>query len=90
MAKKTKEDTQVIMLKGLGPCGTITYNDKMYENGAVLEVNTDVAEIYVKAGLAVIPKNDNEVRVYQDFLAREAARESRILAKIGTKGDTLK
>lgn len=67
-----------ILLNGLGPKDSITYNGKIYKNGAAVDMEASHAAAYLNSHLAVVVESEQEVIAQQKLEKKNAATRERI------------
>lgn len=67
-----------ILLVGLGPRDSISYNGKLYKNGAAVDMEDEHAEAYLSSIMAVPVEDEKEVMAKQKLERKNVATRKRI------------
>ncbi|WP_129596030.1 hypothetical protein [Anaerophilus nitritogenes] len=80
-------ETKKIIFKGLSPRDSITYEDKIFKNGAIVEMPINIADAYIKTKLAYEISDMNEAKNFQKLettsMQKRKAIEEKAKAKKG-------
>jgi len=61
-----------IVLNGLGPKDTVTFNKNIFRNGAIVEMPDDFAQAYIASNLAVEVKSEADEKEAEALQKLEA------------------
>lgn len=65
-----------VIFKGLGPTGNIVYEDKLIEDGAIIEMKKDIADAYIRSGVAhEIIDEQEAIKIQKQVLKNKERRE---------------
>lgn len=68
-----------VIFKGLGPTGNIVYEGKLIEDGAIIEMKKDIADAYIKSGLAYEIMDEQEAIKIQKQVLKNKERRDKVL-----------
>lgn len=75
-----------IIFKGLGPGGNIVHDDKLVEDGAIVEMKENIADAYIKSGLAHEIIDEDEARKIQSQVLKNKERRAEVIKATEKKG----
>lgn len=76
-----------IIFKGLGPTGNVTHDGQIIKDGAIIEVEDNIAEAYIKLGIAYEVTDElDAIKLQEKIKKDEATREKVIKAAAEKKG----
>lgn len=74
-----------IMFRGLGPLGNVIYEDKIYKDGAIVELPEDIANAYIKLSQAYEVKSEEEIEKAQELITKNQKEREKALAAASVK-----
>lgn len=83
-------DKKRVLFRGLGPTGNIVHNETIIEDGAIVELEDNIADAYITLGLAHEVVDEEEARAKQEQIIKNKARREEIISKSLKKEDKKK
>lgn len=76
-----------IIFKGLGPTGNVVHDGKMIEDGAIIEMESHMADAYIRTELAYEVVDEAAARNVQEQAIRNKERRKEVIeAETSKKG----
>ncbi len=68
-----------IIFKGLGPTGNVTHEGQIIKDGAIIEVEDNIAEAYIKLGIAYEVTDELDAIKLQEKIKKDEATRKKVI-----------
>jgi hypothetical protein len=79
------EKKKKVIFKGLSPTDSVTFENQILKNGAIVDMPVAIADAYLKLKLAYEITDMNEAQKYQKLEEKNAQKREDILIKANTR-----
>lgn len=74
-----------IIFKGIGPSGNVIHDGKMIEDGAIIDIEKDIADAYIRTGLAYEVEDENIAKRMQEQAIKNKVKREEVVAAASVK-----